>query len=89
MAADQVTPTTRAVIAGGGPAGSLMAIYLARIGGFKVDIFEASTREGITDPSNRAYNIVFMKRGLDALREGGVDLVEEVSDTIIYLYVQA
>lgn len=72
------TSLKRATVVGGGPAGALMAIFLAQDRGFQVEIFEASSREMLSDRSERSYNIVFMERGLDALRAGGVDLKKEV-----------
>lgn len=78
MAAQGVTATKKVAIAGGGPAGSLMAIYLARNPSFEVDVFESSSLDAMAGASNRSYNVVMMDRAFDALREGGVDLVEEV-----------
>lgn len=83
MVDDRVSRTTRVVIAGGGPSGSLLGLFLARDDRFDVSIFEASTPEEITDPSNRSYNVVITKRGLGALQEGGVDLMKEVSGTSV------
>lgn len=67
----------QAVVVGGGPAGAMMALYLAQRG-FKVDLFEAKEEASIAGPTARSWNVVLMGRGLEAIETGGVDLHAEV-----------
>eukprot|EP00761_Pharyngomonas_kirbyi_P003214 gb/GECH01003218.1/.p1 GENE.gb/GECH01003218.1/~~gb/GECH01003218.1/.p1 ORF type:complete len:452 (+),score=93.50 gb/GECH01003218.1/:1-1356(+) len=62
-----------AVVAGGGLCGSLAAIFLAKRG-FNVEIFERrsdSRVDGINQ--GRSINLALSERGLNALRQAGVD----------------
>jgi kynurenine 3-monooxygenase len=66
------TLATRIAIIGGGPAGSLLAILLARRGFSPVVIerrreFSAASREG------RSINLALAARGIAALRRAGID----------------
>lgn len=72
---------TKAVIVGGGPAGALMAIYLAQDPGFKVDLFEKLEEDKISGPTIRSWNVVLFKRGLAAMENAGVDIHAEVKIT--------
>jgi len=63
----------KTVIIGGGLAGSLLAIYLARRG-FRVDVYESRgdmRREEIA--AGRSINLALSDRGIAALREVGMD----------------
>lgn len=79
MTANTAKPAKRATIVGGGPAGALMALYLAQDRGFEVDLFEAFEESKISGPTVRSWNIVLFERGLAALKGGLVDLQQEVS----------
>lgn len=73
---------TKAVIVGGGPAGALMAIYLAQDPGFKVDLFEKLEEDGISGPTIRSWNVILFKRGLAAVEGAGVDIHAEVKSLL-------
>lgn len=77
-AMDEPAAKQRVVIAGGGPAGGLMAVYLSRSGRFEVDVFEALEEGKISGPTIRTWNVVLFGRAADALESAGVDLQEEV-----------
>lgn len=55
-----------------------MAIFLAQDHEFEVDVFEAFEEERISGPTVRSWNVVLSKRGLEALKAAGVDLLQEV-----------
>eukprot|EP00803_Ostreobium_quekettii_P000551 evm.model.scf_693.7 EVM.evm.TU.scf_693.7 scf_693:48249-49583(-) len=71
-----------AVVVGCGPAGSLMAIYLARMG-WRVSVYErrpdyqARVAKGGID--QRAYDIFLGPRGMDSMRDAGVEIGPGVS----------
>ena len=69
-----------AVVVGGGPAGTLMALYLAQMN-WNVSVYERRDtyvqllgNSGGVNQSRRSYNIVLTDRGLTALRQAGVEL---------------
>ncbi len=68
----------QAIIVGGGPAGALMALYLAKMN-WKVSVYER--RDSYTplqdNQNRRTYNIVLSERGLMAIKQAGVILPEE------------
>ena len=62
----------RIAIVGGGPAGSLLAILLAKRG-FDPVVIERSARFAATSGGGRSINLALAARGIDALRRAGVD----------------
>lgn len=66
-------PTKKVVVVGGGLAGALMAVYMAKRG-FKVDVYEARK-----DPRSeatirgRSVNLAFSVRGIESLKAVGAD----------------
>ena len=68
----------RAIVVGGGPAGTLMALYLAQMN-WKVSVYERrDSYTQLRDSKNRrTYNIVLSPRGLKALKQAGVTLPRE------------
>jgi kynurenine 3-monooxygenase len=63
----------RIAIIGGGPAGSLLAILLAKRG-FEPVVFERAGRFSATNiGGGRSINLALAARGIDALRRAGVD----------------
>lgn len=69
----------RAIIVGGGPAGTLMALALAQMN-WNVSVYERRDSYSQNDSTNRrSYNIVLFARGLKALQHVGVTLpMEEI-----------
>jgi len=64
----------RAVVVGGGPAGSTAAMYLARAG-YEVDVYEGrSEPSSVKISAQRAYMIALTDRGLAALEDLGMDV---------------
>jgi len=62
----------RVVVVGGGPTGTLIALYLAQMD-WQVSVYERRRAE--PEPSSRrSYNIVLNERGLKALQQAGVEL---------------
>ena len=78
MSASTARAETKAVVVGGGPAGALMAIYLAKDRGFKVDLFEKLEEAGISGPTVRSWNVVLFERGSAAMEGAGLDIHSEV-----------
>ncbi len=72
MTTDRIADTEVVTIAGGGLAGALCAIYLARAG-FTVEVFERSSdpREHSND-AGRSINLALAERGIAALRKLGL-----------------
>ncbi|MDZ7960560.1 MAG: NAD(P)/FAD-dependent oxidoreductase [Aulosira sp. DedQUE10] len=75
----------RAVIVGAGPAGTLMALYLAQMH-WQVSVYERRdsyeqwvSNGGGVNQSGRSYNIVLTERALFAFKQAGVDLPPEQS----------
>ena len=68
------TTTTKASVIGAGLAGSLLAVYLRRRG-YEVDVFEKmNDSRTLSDAlAGRSINLVLTSRGLDALREVGLE----------------
>ncbi len=65
--------TRRVAIVGGGPAGSLLAILLARLG-FAPTVVERSAKfTSSPQPGGRSINLALAARGIEALRHAGVD----------------
>jgi kynurenine 3-monooxygenase len=62
---------TSIAIVGGGPAGSLLAIVLARRG-FTPVVYERSARFGSIDGAGRSINLALAARGLHALKLAGI-----------------
>jgi len=66
-------PTKKVAVVGGGLAGALMAVYMAKRG-FKVDVYEARK-----DPRSeatirgRSVNLAFSVRGIESLKAVGAD----------------
>lgn len=68
-----VEPRDPIIIAGGGLAGSLMSIYLAR-NGFQVVVYEKSEDlRSAGAPSGRSINLALSRRGIEALGDVGLD----------------
>ena len=70
----------RIAIVGGGPAGSLLAILLAKRG-FEPVVIERGARFTTTSGGGRSINLALAARGIDALRRAGVD--DHVRDLMI------
>ncbi len=66
----------RVVVVGGGPTGTLMALYLAKMD-WQVSVYERRRAEPESSGSRRSYNIVLNDRGLRALEQAGVELPSE------------
>jgi kynurenine 3-monooxygenase len=64
--------SARIAIVGGGPAGSLLAILLAKRG-FEPLVIERGPRFTATSGGGRSINLALATRGIDALRRAGVD----------------
>jgi len=64
--------SARIAIVGGGPAGSLLAIMLAKRG-FDPVVVERSARFTASALGGRSINLALAARGIDALRRAGVD----------------
>lgn len=62
-----------AVVVGGGPTGSLIALYLAQMG-WQVSVHERRSAETKVSSNRRSFNIVLNNRGLKALETIGVQL---------------
>ncbi|CAN0145885.1 unnamed protein product [Scytosiphon promiscuus] len=73
----------RVAVVGGGPAGALMTLYLSQIGGFEVDLFEASEESEVARATSRSWNVILFDRGCDALERGGFDLLKEAGDLVV------
>eukprot|EP00803_Ostreobium_quekettii_P002898 evm.model.scf_783.1 EVM.evm.TU.scf_783.1 scf_783:350-1687(+) len=71
----------QAVVVGCGPTGSLMALYLAKLG-FKVAAYEKradyKTRSAKGGIDQKAYDIFLNPRGLGALRDAGMEIGDGV-----------
>ena len=65
-----------AVVVGGGPTGTLVALYLAQMG-WHVSVYERREFDPTSSGSRRSYNIVLNDRGLKALSQAGVELPPE------------
>lgn len=74
----EVCPQKTAIVVGAGPAGALMAIYLAQMN-WKVLVYER--KDSYEQPPNKknrgTYNIVLSPRGLKALTQAKVTLPKE------------
>ena len=70
----------RIAIVGGGPAGSLLAILLAKRG-FEPVVIERGARFTTTSGGGRSINLALAARGIDALRRAGID--DHVRDLMI------
>jgi kynurenine 3-monooxygenase len=68
-------------IIGGGPAGSLLAILLARRGFHPVVIERSPPFTAANQPVGRSINLALAARGIDALRRAGID--REVRELMI------
>ncbi|HUO66885.1 MAG TPA: NAD(P)/FAD-dependent oxidoreductase [Gammaproteobacteria bacterium] len=66
------TASGRIAIVGGGPAGSLLAILLAKRG-FEPVVVERGARFTATSGGGRSINLALAARGIDALRRAGVE----------------
>lgn len=62
-----------AVVVGGGPAGALIALYLAEMG-WQVSVHERRSVENQASSNRRSFNIVLSNRGLKALEAIGFQL---------------
>ncbi|WP_299411550.1 NAD(P)/FAD-dependent oxidoreductase [Acaryochloris sp. IP29b_bin.148] len=65
-----------AIIVGGGPTGSLTALYLAQMG-WHVSVYERRSVIAETSSTRRSFNIVLNRRALNGLEEVGVQLSPE------------
>jgi len=66
----------RVVVVGGGPTGTLVALYLAKMD-WQVSVHERRRAEPESSGYRRSYNIVLNDRGLRALEQAGVELPSE------------
>jgi kynurenine 3-monooxygenase len=73
--------STRIAIVGGGPAGSLLAILLARRGFHPVVIERSPPFTPTGQAGGRSINLALAARGIDALKRAGLD--REVSELMI------
>jgi kynurenine 3-monooxygenase len=73
--------TSSVAIIGGGPAGSLLAILLARRGFHPVVIERSPPFTAASQPVGRSINLALAARGIDALRRAGID--REVRELMI------
>nr|XP_039265002.1 kynurenine 3-monooxygenase-like [Styela clava] len=63
----------KAIVVGGGPVGTLTAVFLGRRG-FHVDLYEArSDIRSAENVSGRSINLALSVRGLSALKHGGIE----------------
>ncbi|ABW28381.1 FAD-dependent oxidoreductase [Acaryochloris marina] len=62
-----------AVVVGGGPTGTLIALYLAQAG-WHVSVYEQRSADAKASSNRRSFNIVLNRRGLKALEDAGVQL---------------
>ena len=76
---DSTKVLKKAIVVGGGPAGALMALYLAEMN-WKVSVYERrDSYDSLKNSQNRrTYNIVLSPRGLMALKQAGVTLPDEL-----------
>lgn len=65
-----------AVVVGGGPTGTLIALYLAQAG-WQVSVYEQRSIDAKASSNRRSFNIVLNRRGLKALEDAGVQLPSE------------
>ncbi len=66
----------KAVIVGGGPTGTLTALYLAQMG-WQVSVYERRSAEFKASGNRRSFNIILSSRGRKALTDIGVELPPE------------
>jgi 2-polyprenyl-6-methoxyphenol hydroxylase-like FAD-dependent oxidoreductase len=81
----------RIVIAGGGPAGALAALYCGQAG-YSVQVFEARPKLQLpSDWANntRTYNTAVFERGQAALRGAGIDLFSSQQSDVAVLVAGA
>lgn len=66
----------KVVIVGGGPTGTLAALYLAQMG-WQVFVYERRSADFRVSSNRRSFNIILSRRGQKALKDIGVELLPE------------